>query len=435
MRITVLHSLGSLLMVLALNAWAVLDIEVTQGMDAAQPIAIVPFGGDSDKEEAMLTSIINADLARTGEFRLMNDKDMAQTPSQPAEVNFDYWRRVKKDAVLIGHMEKDGYNRYKVTINLYDVYQKDPKVPLLSKTFTVPLAAIRGLGHHISDVVYQKLTGHPGAFSTRIAYINTQWRNGKLSEYRLEVADSDGYDPRPLLVSPEPIMSPAWSPDASQLAYVSFENNRAQVYVADVATGKRRMVSNRPGINGAPAWSPDGSKLALVLSDQKVPKIYLLDLQSSTLDQMTTGYSLDTEPRWAPDGKYLYYTSNRGGKPQIYKINVRSKDITRVTYDGDYNARGTPTSDGKSIIMIHRENGQYQIAIQNLKTDMVSVLTQTKLDNSPSLSPNDRMIIYSTLDGGRRVLSAVSLDGRIKLRIPTRDGEVQDPAWSPYLSS
>lgn len=412
---------------------AILDIEVTQAIDKAMPIAVVPFSGELSAT-TNLTDIIRHDLTRSGEFKNFPVSSMAQKPSNPADVSIDYWRRVKMDALVIGKVQLLPDNKYKVEYSLFDVYAQDnANRPVMTQSFTVPASSLRTLAHHISDQIYEKLTGVPGAFSSRIAYVNVRWKNNKISEYRLEIADSDGYNPKPLLISREPIMSPAWSPDGKQLAYVSFENYRSQIYIADVASGQRRLISKKPGINGSPAWSPDGTKLAIVLSNQNTPKLYITDVNGSGLEQITTGGSIDTEPEWSPDGKSLYYTSNRGGKPQIYKVNLASKAIERVTFEGDYNARPTITSDGRYAIMIHRFAGRFHIAAQDLKTGQVLVLTETQLDQSPSLAPNDRMVIYSTLQDGKRVLSAVSVDGRVKLKIPTSEGEVQDPAWSPTL--
>jgi TolB protein len=402
-------------------------------MDKTMPIAVVPFAGEG-VASTNLTEIIRHDLNRSGEFQILPVESMAQKPSNASDVTIDYWRRIKMDALVIGKIQALPDNKYKIDYNLFDVYaQENAAQPILTHSFTVPASALRTLAHHISDQIYERLTGNPSAFSSRIAYVNVRWKNNKISEYRLEIADSDGYNPKPLLISREPIMSPAWSPDGKQVAYVSFENYRSQIYIADVASGQRRLISKKAGINGSPAWSPDGKKLAVVLSNQNTPKLYVMDAYGNGLEQITTGGSIDTEPAWSPDGKSLYYTSNRGGKPQIYKVNLASKAIDRVTFEGDYNARPVITSDGRYAIMIHRFAGRFHIAAQDLKNGQVLVLTETQLDQSPSLAPNDRMVIYSTLQEGKRVLSAVSIDGRVKLKIPTNEGEVQDPAWSPSL--
>lgn len=414
-------------------AHALLDIEVTQAMDAQRPIAVVPFAGEGGAS-TQLTEIIRHDLNRSGEFKVLPVSAMAQKPSSAQDVSVDYWRQIKMDSLVIGNVQSLPDNKYKVQYQLFDVYaQANPGTPVMGETFTVTGPALRSLAHHIADQIYLRLTGNPGAFSSRIAYVNVRWKNNKIVEYRLEIADSDGYNPKPLLTSKEPIMSPAWSPDGKQLAYVSFENHRSQIYVADIATGQRRLISKKPGINGSPAFSPDGEKLAIVLSNQSTPKLYVVNLKNDMMEKVTEGPSIDTEPEWSPDGKSLYYTSNRGGKPQIYRVELDSKKISRVTFEGDYNARPVLTSDGRYMIMIHRYAGRFHIAAQDLKSGQVLVLTETQLDQSPSLAPNDRMVIYSTLQDGKRVLSAVSIDGRVKLKIPTNEGEVQDPAWSPSM--
>lgn len=417
---------------------AYLEIEITQGMDAAMPIAVVPFqGAESLPHDLNVSAVIFADLQRSGEFKLFSIKDMAQKPSQVSQVEYSYWRNLGQEALVIGNITPLTGSRYQVNVNVLDLFTEGAsnqaaKV-VLTQEFVVDKHELRHLAHHISDLIYEKLTGFPGAFASRIAYISLNWVNGKPGQYRLEVADSDGFNPQTLLKSTEPMMSPAWSPDGQQLAYVSFENHRAEIYVTDVASGQRERVSHSPGINGAPAWSPDGRKLALVLSHQNVPKIFILDLTSDKLTQVTEGASIDTEPFWF-DSNHLLFTSNRGGQPQIYKVNLSSKKVERMTYTGEYNARPSVTPNGEYMVMIHRNQGRYHIAAQDLRNNHILILTETSMDESPSLAPNGRMVIYGTVDRNRRVLSAVSIDGRVKLLIPTRDGaDVQEPAWSPSL--
>ncbi len=418
-------------------AHAYLEIEITQGIDAAMPIAVVPFeGAQSLPKDLNVSAIIHADLQRSGEFKLFSVKDMAQKPAQASQVEFAYWRNLGQQALVVGEVKPMTDNRYQVRFSLLDIFAQTgatPPLPLLTQEFVVDMRELRHLGHHISDLIYQKLTGFPGAFSTRIAYISLNWHNGKPGQYRLEVADADGYNPQTILKSSEPIMSPAWSPDGKQLAYVSFENHRSQIYIADVATGQRERVSSSPGINGAPAWSPDGKKLALVLSNGNVPKIFILDLSNDKLTQVTEGASIDTEPFWL-DSNHLLFTSNRGGQPQIYKVNLGNKKVERITFTGEYNARASVTPNGEYMVMIHRNQGRYHIAAQNLRNNHILILTETSMDESPSLAPNGRMVIYGTVHNNKRVLSAVSIDGRVKLLIPTQEGDVQEPAWSPNLS-
>jgi len=435
-------------------AEGILNIEITQAQDAALPVAIVPlkWEGSGAPPSQDISAIVNADLARSGEFRVMPTNMMRQLPSTPAQIEVPYWRVLGMEAVLVGSVKAQGNDSYQVQVWLVDTMQGQGKRPtsvadtnaeasqgpkvLFSKEFLVNNRHVRTLAHHISDLVYEALTGYRGAFSTQIAYVNVQFANPKKppSRYVLEIADADGYNPRPLLTSKDPIMSPSWSPNGKQLAYVSFERNRAGIYVSDIETGNRRLLTSYPGINGAPAWSPDGRKLAVVLSYGNVPKVYLLDVASGNLQQVTFGTSIDTEPSWMPDGKSIIFTSNRGGQPQVYQVSLADNSIKRLTFEGNYNARASATPDGTKLVMIHRGQGDFNIATLDLNTNEVSVLTGARLDESPSLAPNGRMVIYGTVDSGRRVLGGVSIDGRVKLLLPAASGEVQEPAWSPFLS-
>jgi len=424
---TILFLLLSLLCITT-TAQAALELELTQGIEGALPIAILPFTGQIDaNNHNIITNVIRADLENSGRFRLITSNKTTATDEK--NINYTYWRHQGADNVLLGNIKKTGFNHYQVDVKLLDTL--DNNHVLFSKQYTIPSQRQRPLAHHISDIIYQQLTGEPGVFSTRIAYIVVKRRRGKIPQHFLEVADADGYNPQTILASPEPIMSPAWSPDGKKIAYVSFEKTRSQIFIADVASGERQLVSSFAGINGAPAWSPDGKKLALVLSKTGNPKIYILDLASKHLQQMTHGVSIDTEPSWAPAGKSLIFTSDRGGSPQIYQLNLSSGRIQRVSFAGNYNARASLTSDGKSMVMLHR-NGGFNIAVQDMNNGNLRVLTNVGQNESPSLSPNGKMILYASHYGGNGVLSVVSTDGRVRLRLPSREGDVQEPAWAPF---
>jgi TolB protein len=402
------------------NAYA-LDLELTQGVNAALPIAINSFSGD---QQTQLTKIIENDLRMSGQFRLV------PSPMQGSQPGVDAWRQAGADSVLSGHVQQIAANRYSVNFELADAAARGRL--LLAKDYQVNSNEIRALAHHISDEVYQKLTGERGIFSTKIAYILVQ-RGKDKTRYTLDIADVDGSNPQSLLVSNEPIMSPTWSPDGREIAYVSFERKRAQIYTVSVETGKRRLLTDFTGINGAPAWSPDGRQLAVVLSKGGNPKIYKVDMSTGQLTQLTFGDAIDTEPRFSPDGRSLLFTSGRGGSPQIYKLSLADGKITRITYDGNYNARASFTPNQKFIVMLHREDRQFNIGVQDMASGRVSQVTSSPFDESPSVSPNGRLILYATHSGDQGVLAVVSLDGQVKMRLPSREGDVQEPAWSPYL--
>lgn len=400
-----------------------LDLELTQGINSALPIAIHSFGADSAAQE--MSHVLENDLTLSGQFKIVSGSTGPNALSPLSTL-----KQLGADSVVTGRVNRIG-NRYEVSFTLYDAVANG--TVLLTKTYQVNANEMRPLAHHISDEVYQKLTGEKGIFSTRIAYISVQ-RGRTGSRYSLEVADSDGYNPKSLLISSEPIMSPSWSPDGRAIAYVSFEKKRSQIFTVSVETGQRRLITSFPGINGAPAWSPDGRQLAVVLSKSGSPKIYGIDLNSGTIKQLTFGDAIDTEPRFSPDGKSLLFTSGRGGSPQVYKLSLSDGQTSRLTFEGNYNARASYTPDMKNMVMLHRDEGQFNIGIQNVGGGPIGSLTFSGKDESPSVAPNSRLILYATHYQDKGVLGIVSIDGHIRMRLPARDGDVQEPAWSPYLS-
>jgi len=396
------------------SAFAMLSMELTRGVSGAIPIAVVPFEG-SESAPQNVSAIVTNDLQNSGRFKVSTGRS---------------------DNTVVGRVSVLGGDQYEVSFKLLDsLGGKDNSRAVMSKKYTVPGRELRAISHHISDLIYQQITGTRGVFSTRLAYVVVQHGEPGQRRYILEVADQDGYNPRPLLNSPEPIMSPSWAPNGKQIAYVSFENKQAGIYIHNVVTGYRTLVSRFPGINGAPAWSKDGRKLALVLSKSGSPNIYIMDIATRHLTQITNDFYINTEPAWAPSGRSLLFTSNRSGGPQIYQVNLASHAISRVTYDGNYNARGSYTPDGNHVAMIHSVSGIYSIAILDLDSGVVRVVSSRSTDSaSPSVAPNGSMVLYDTVIGGRNMLGIVSSDGRIQLLLPARNGEAQDPAWSPYLS-
>ena len=320
---------------------------------------------------------------------------------------------------------------YDIEFRLIDVY----KGKQLSG-FRIPATRnqLRRTAHQISDIVFEKLTGIRGAFNTRVAYITVRRPEKNKKLYSLQIADADGYNPQILLESPEPLLSPAWSPDGKKLAYVSFESRNSAIYVQDVRSGQREKVASNEGINSAPAWSPDGTRLALTLSKGGDPEVFILHLSTGTLQQVTRNRAIDTEPSWSPDGSKLAFTSDRGGGPQIYEVKLPDSRPKRLTFNGIYNARPRYSPDGKSMVMIHGEKKRYRIALLDLASGSLNVLTESRLDESPSFSPNGAMIMYATTVYRGTELAAVSADGSVHQRLALQDGEVREPAWGPFPS-
>jgi TolB protein len=424
------HTLLVLLLLLARPAYSDLTIEITKGMEGAIPIAVVPFGGNDTAGAAQenVAAIISSDLSRSGRFKPLPDHDLVSRPSDITQVNYQTWRMLNVDDLVIGKVTPAGPDRYNVQFQLLDVLRTKQ---LIGYSFAASRAELRRVAHHISDLIYEQLTGEKGAFNTQIAYITTTG-TGASKSYTLMVADSDGYNPQTILRSDQPLMSPAWSADGSRIAYVSFENKVAEIFLQDVATGTRRKVASFKGINGAPAWSPDGQRLALTLSQDGNPEIYVMDLNSKALRRLTNSPAIDTEPVWSPDGKSIVFTSDRGGSPQLYRIAAWGGQPQRLTFDGKYNAGADFSPDGRKLAMVHGENGAYRIAVLDLDSGLFRVLTDGTLDESPSFSPNGSMIIYATEAGNRGVLAAVSTDGRFRQRLSLQAGNVRAPVWSPY---
>jgi len=421
----------SLLLLLAATvARAELRIEITQGVSEAVPIAVVPFAFEGEGTPAVdVAAIVQADLAFSGRFAPMDRRDMVSRPTRPEEVRLEDWRLLKTDVVVIGRVKPAAPGRYEIEFHVFDVFRGQP---LMGYTLPVSATNLRGAGHRIADMIFERLTGVPGIFSTRIAYVTVDRPGGK-ARYRLWLADADGARQNAIAESAQPIMSPAWSPDSRRIAYVSFENGTSRIFVQDIATGRRQVVSAAPGINGAPAWSPDGSRLALVLGGRDGNlDIHVLTLASKELRRITQHPAIDTEPSWAPDGKSLYFTSDRAGGPQIYQVGLDGGNPRRVTFEGSYNARPRISPDGETLAVVHNDRGNYRIAVLDMRRGGLKVLSNGRQDESPSFAPNGSMIIYATREGGRGVLAAVSTDGRVRQRIAATEGDVREPVWSPY---
>ncbi|HXW09536.1 MAG TPA: Tol-Pal system beta propeller repeat protein TolB [Steroidobacteraceae bacterium] len=412
----------------AATAEAQLRLDITQGVRDAVPIAVVPFGGQAEGAPTDVAAVVANDLLLSGRFKPLERRDMVMRPTTGAAIRFEDWRLLRADFIVVGRVEPDATG-LAVTFELYNVQTGQP---LLSQRLATTERGLRATAHRISDLVFERLTGIPGAFSTRIAYVTVEGRPPK-QRYRLVVADADGYGPRTVTESSEPLMSPAWSPDGQSLAYVSFEGKASAVYVQRLATGERRRVSARLGINGAPAWSPDGRKLALTLSRDANLDIYVLDLATQGLTRLTTDGSIDTEPEWSRDGATVYFTSDRSGSAQVYRIaTAAGQQPQRLTFTNSYNARPRLSPDGQSLALVTLDRGGYRIATFDLKTRNVQVLTDGRQDEAPSFAPNGAVIIYATRSGNRGTLAMVSSDGRFQQRLSSDTGDVREPVWSPY---
>jgi TolB protein len=421
-----------LLLMVSQLAHAKLEIEIIQGNAAALPIAVIPMQWNSSdpRPETGVAEVVSSDLYRSGLFDPLDEEDMVDRPIDAESIRFGTWRLLKADYLVIGHVnDAPNGNGYDIVYQLFDVHTQER---LLSQITTVGYGDLRFGAHRVADAIYHKLTGVPGAFSTRIAYISATGI-GNDQDYKLFVADADGFNPQAVVGSPEPLLSPSWSPDGTRLAYVSFEKGNSAIYVQNVSTGQRELISSGKGINGAPSFSPDGRFMAMTLSYTGNPEIYVRDLTTGQKRQLTQHWSIDTEPVWSPDSESIYFTSDRGGRPQIYKVAAAGGKPTRITRDGDYNARASISPDGERIAVAHGRGNEYRIAVVDMNTGRMRILTPGVLDESPSFAPNGSMILYATREDARGVLSAVSADGNVRQRLILTEGDVREPAWSPVI--
>ncbi len=434
MKIIILRLFGACLCFLVVSqANALLKIEITQGVSGAMPIAVVPFGVEGMKYAPVdFAEIIANNLYRSGRFKPLAKTEFLSRPTTASQVRFQEWRMLKVESLVVGKIRKVS-SGYVVQFHLMDVYGGKR---LLG--YTIPARGkvlraqdLRYAAHKISDLIYEELTGKPGAFATRIAYVTSKLEADGKRRYSLLVADADGENPRAVLTSKWPVMSPAWSPDGERLAYVSFETERPVIYIQELLTGERKRLQSFKGLNGAPSWSPDGKKLAVVLSRDGNPEIYIYDLARDKLRRLTHNRAIDTEPVWVPDGNSIVFTSSRSGGAQLYQIPVEGGKAKRLTFEGDYNSRATFSADGKLLAMVHRERDKYYIAVKDLERGSVRLLSEGGLDESPSFSPNGSMIIYATKNKGKSVLAVVSVDGHVRQRL-SQAGDVREPAWSTF---
>lgn len=410
-----------------------LDIGLVTGNEAALPIAVVPmpYLGTSVAPDTDIGAVIRADLNRSGQFRALPEQDVIEKPIRGSEIKFPTWRVLKQDFVVVGRVLDNPDGGYRVEYELWDVAKQER---LLGLAVGGRARGMRDVAHQIADQVYEKILGVRGAFWTRIAYVTANGVGGNI-QYALMIADSDGFNPQTVVRSREPLLSPAWSPDGRRLAYVSFERGNSTIYIQEIATGAREVVASFRGINGAPSFSPDGRRLALTLSRTGNPEIYVMDLASKGLTQITRHYGIDTEAVWMADGQSLVFTSDRAGKPQLYQVPAGGGEATRLSFQGDSNAKASISFDGKKIAMAQGNGNVYRIAVLDRSfggAGRWQTLSPGNLDESPSFAPNASMLLYATKEGSRGVLYAVSADGRVRQRLVLADGDVREPAWSPY---
>ncbi len=413
----------------AANAELVIDV---QGIAQPTPVAVVPFGWEGDAPDMPLdvAEVIKADLLRSGRFAPIDESKMLQKPTDGADVDFQDWKFVGVEAVVVGKVTQTGANAYTLQFQLFDVFGQRQ---LVGYRMPASRGTMRGAAHRAADMIYEKLTGIKGVFGTKVAYVTAK-QQGEGRLYSLVVSDQDGFNEHTIMESKDPIMSPAWSPDSRQLAYVSFEGNKSSIFVQTLRTGNRFKVSSKPGINGAPSFSPDGRRLVVTLGgvDGNLD-IHVLDINSRETTRLTTHRAIDTEGTWSPDGRYIYFTSDRSGGPQVYRVSARGGTPERVTFEGSYNARPRLSPDGKRMAVVHNDRGNFRIAVMDLERRDLLVLSTGRQDESPSFAPNSDSLIYATRQGRNGVLETVSADGLIRQKMASRaGGDVREPVWSPF---
>jgi TolB protein len=405
----------------ALPAAAQFRVEVT-GVGLRQlPIAVAPFRGD-DQSPQKIAAIVQADLERSGQFRAVDGAGAAL--DETSRPDLTPWRQKGADSLAAGSVSRLADGRWDVRFRLWDVVRGQD---LGGQSYAVTVGDLRLAAHRIADYIYERLTGEKGVFSTRIAYVTKAG-----NRYNLWVADADGENAQSALSSSEPIISPAWSANGAQLAYVSFESRKPVVYVHEVASGRRRLIANFRGSNSAPAWSPDGRTLAVTLSREGGSQLYTIDANGGEPRRLIQSSGIDTEPLFSPDGRSIYFVSDRGGAPQIYRMPVGGGTPERVTFTGGYNISPALSPDGRWLAYISRVGGAFKLHVMELGSGTVTAITDTSADESPSFAPNGRLIVYATRQNGREALMTTTLDGNIKARLAGQSGDIREPDWGPF---
>lgn len=409
-------------------SWAQLTIQITKGVERPTPIAIVPLGWNGAPLPEDISNIVSADLKRSGQFAPLAPSNMLSQPHEASEIAYRDWSALNVEYVVVGKVMplQSGYT---IQYELFDVANQ--RQMLLDREVGYN-DSLRDVAHHISDKVYEKLTGVRGIFSLKLLYVSALRDPKGGTSYRLMVSDADGAREQILRTQREPLMTPNWAPDGENIVYTSFETRRPAIYMENLRTRARQQLTNFPGINSSPTFSPDGRRLAMVLSKDGNAEIYVMDMASRALTRVTNHYGIDTEPAWTADGRYLLFTSDRGGKPQIYRVAATGGDVDRLTFDGTYNARPRALPNGNGFVYVHREGGDFHLVSQDFNRGGIRTLTRSSIDESPSVAPNSAMLIYATLNEGRGILAAVSIDAGVRYLMPSRFGDVREPAWSPF---
>lgn len=426
---TQLAALIALALVASWPARAELNIVIDEGVTGALPIAVVPFANDTNEAlPADVTTVIRNDLERSGLFEALANERMLARPTTPDDVQLQNWRTVDVDNLVIGRVSRQAGGGFNIRFHLIDVYRGKQVIG-----YDVPATrnGLRAGAHRVADYIFESLTGQRGVFNTRIAYVTATGQPGD-RQFELIVADADGHDPRAIVRSREPILSPAWSPDRRKMAYVAFTNGESAIYVHTLQTGAARKLVSKPGINGAPAWSPDGTEIAAAMSYGGNPDIYVMDAEGGGRERkITDSPAIDTEPSWSPDGKRLVFTSDRGGQPQIYETAADGNGpAKRLTYAGRSNLRAQYAPDGDSLLLVNLDEQGYRIGVLDLESRQMRILSDGPLDESPSFAPNGQVVMYAR-QGGQ--LATATVDGRVRQTL-SQQGTVREPAWSPYLN-